>query len=309
MINSLWLKTFKTLVELGHFTQTANKLFMTQPGVTQHIKKLEEACGTALLKRHNKTFELTEQGRILYEYAIEQQNNEQRLFEKLNFDDPNSGVCRLACSGSLALKLYPLCLNQQVQYPGLNIELEVSPNRNIIELVSNQKIDLGFVTQIPDKSKFDTLFEIEDELLLILHHGSLLAWPEQPLSELLNSIGMMKHPDAEHYLRLYCERSNDPSLKQLNYDKLSSRGYINQLTQILTPVSQGLGFTVLPKTALDHWQQTHQANPFDIFEEKSKSPVLEKIYCIKKRHRPLAKRIDHLLKAITTGFGAKLNGL
>ncbi|MRY60822.1 LysR family transcriptional regulator, partial [Parabacteroides distasonis] len=43
MINPLWLNTFKTLVEVGHFTQTAEKLYMTQPGVSQHIKKLEQA--------------------------------------------------------------------------------------------------------------------------------------------------------------------------------------------------------------------------------------------------------------------------
>ncbi|MEF2276636.1 LysR family transcriptional regulator, partial [Pseudomonas aeruginosa] len=33
MLNPVWLHTFKTLIEVGHFTQTAEKLFMTQPGV------------------------------------------------------------------------------------------------------------------------------------------------------------------------------------------------------------------------------------------------------------------------------------
>ena len=32
MLNPVWLHTFKTLIEVGHFTQTAEKLFMTQPG-------------------------------------------------------------------------------------------------------------------------------------------------------------------------------------------------------------------------------------------------------------------------------------
>jgi DNA-binding transcriptional LysR family regulator len=67
MLNPLWLHTFKTLIEVGHFTQTAEKLYMTQPGVSQHIKKLESACGYALIKREKKSFELTEQGQRVYE--------------------------------------------------------------------------------------------------------------------------------------------------------------------------------------------------------------------------------------------------
>ncbi|MFT6927030.1 MAG: DNA-binding transcriptional LysR family regulator [Psychromonas sp.] len=38
MLKPFWLNTFKTLIEVGHFTQTAEKLNMTQPGVSQHIK-------------------------------------------------------------------------------------------------------------------------------------------------------------------------------------------------------------------------------------------------------------------------------
>lgn len=79
MINPLWLNTFKTLVEVGHFTQTAEKLYMTQPGVSQHIKKLEQACNCDLLSRENKSFELTEQGRIMYRYALKLEKDQEDL--------------------------------------------------------------------------------------------------------------------------------------------------------------------------------------------------------------------------------------
>lgn len=48
MINTSWLRTFCTLVEVGHFTRTAERLHMTQSGVSQHIHKLEEQLGTEL---------------------------------------------------------------------------------------------------------------------------------------------------------------------------------------------------------------------------------------------------------------------
>lgn len=74
MLNPLWLKTFITLIETGHFTRTAERLFMTQPGVSQHIKKLEQACGHPLIERNNKSFEITQQGKMLFDYAKESQN-------------------------------------------------------------------------------------------------------------------------------------------------------------------------------------------------------------------------------------------
>ncbi|EHH2535403.1 LysR family transcriptional regulator, partial [Vibrio parahaemolyticus] len=51
MLNPIWLNTFKALVDVGHFTKTAELLHMTQPGVSQHINKLEAACGYPLIKR------------------------------------------------------------------------------------------------------------------------------------------------------------------------------------------------------------------------------------------------------------------
>ena len=67
MLNPIWLNTFKTLVDVGHFTKTAELLHMTQPGVSQHINKLEAACGYPLIKRFNKKFELTIYGRKVYD--------------------------------------------------------------------------------------------------------------------------------------------------------------------------------------------------------------------------------------------------
>ncbi len=41
MINPVLLRSFCTLVEVGHFTRSADRLNMTQSGIRQHIYKLE----------------------------------------------------------------------------------------------------------------------------------------------------------------------------------------------------------------------------------------------------------------------------
>ena len=62
MLHSTWLETFVTLCDVGHFTRAAAALNMTQPGVSQHVKKLEEQVGQSLLSRAGKSFTLTPAG-------------------------------------------------------------------------------------------------------------------------------------------------------------------------------------------------------------------------------------------------------
>lgn len=66
-----WLRTFITLVDLQHFTKTSDHLHLSQPTVSVHIKKLEETLGVPLIHRSKqRPFELTEQGKIVYEHGI-----------------------------------------------------------------------------------------------------------------------------------------------------------------------------------------------------------------------------------------------
>ena len=81
MINPHWLRSFCALVEIAHFTRTAEQLNMTQSGVSQHIRKLEEQLGKPLLIRHGKQFTLTDAGERLYQegrlirHSLEQLEN------------------------------------------------------------------------------------------------------------------------------------------------------------------------------------------------------------------------------------------
>jgi hypothetical protein len=49
-----------------------------------------------------------------------------------------------------------------------------------------------------------------------------------------------------HYLQRYFNGCGEAELANVNPNKLTHAGYINQLSQMLLPVSEGLGYTVLP---------------------------------------------------------------
>ncbi|MGY0623020.1 MAG: LysR family transcriptional regulator, partial [Paraglaciecola chathamensis] len=94
MINPIWLKTFCTLVDLGHFTKTADVLFMTQSGVSQQIKKLEEQLATPLLIREGKSFTLTDAGMRLHTDGIKLLQCAELLEQNVKQDEPFVGPVR-----------------------------------------------------------------------------------------------------------------------------------------------------------------------------------------------------------------------
>lgn len=283
MLNPLWLRTFVTLVEVGHFTRTAEKLHMTQPGVSQQIRKLEAAVGYPLLRRENRGVELTEQGRMLYDYALEQREEEARLLESLGFDDPHAGVCKLACSGAQALLLYPQLLSLQQRYPGLKIHLEAAPNRKIMDDLDAGRVDLGILTQLPG-SLFHSEVLGEEALCLLLPRGRA----QEPITaERLLACGLVDHPDALHYLALYCSLCGDPALAGIDLDRIPRTGYINQISQILLPVARGQGFTVLPASALESFPERDK-----IHIAQTPTPVRETLYLVHKRNRQLPQRYE-----------------
>lgn len=282
MLNPVWLETFITLIDIGHFTKTAEKLHMTQPGVSQHIHKLEEACGHILIKREKKSFSITEQGRLVYNHAKALIRHENTLFEQLNFDDPFSGKCSLACSGSVALFLYPKLLKLQNQHSNIHVNIKAAPNHQILADIKNGQIDQGIVTNIPDESFFDFEELGKEELCLIVPKE---VYVNHSWEELLLDLGLIDHPDAMHYMSMYIRQSKEKDLTNLDVSSIPAVGFVNQINQILEPVAQAIGFTILPKSAVDCF---HSPERLKIL--KPQQPVVESLYLACKKNRKLPAR-------------------
>lgn len=282
MINQQWLHTFLTLVEIGHFTQTAEKLYMTQPGVSQHIKKLEEQMGFLLLNRFGKRFELTREGGTLYRFGCNRKQEEDQLFSELQFDDPHKGECRIACSGAMATFLYPHLLQRQKTHPELVVAVEAAPNQRIIESILNNVVDLGIITQPSTSTELEQEALGFESLCLVLPS----RYAHQPLGfDTLNTLGFIDHPDGSHYADRLLSANLGEAFHSVS--KLKKRGYINQINQILLPVSEGLGFTVLPETAVRHFERQSL-----IYVAPLTFPIRDELFLVRKRHRALPKRYD-----------------
>lgn len=282
MINPSWLRTFATLVEQGHFTKTAEILAMTQPGVSQHIKKLEEYYSTALIHRHGKQFEVTPAGEQVYRFAQEWIQNEQDLKEQLKRDDPYSGTCSMASPGALGLRLYPQLLSLQKQHPDLRILYEIAPNHRIESELLNGHLDFGLMTRQPTSSTLIAKPVSQERLCLIAPKAFHSSRYED-----LQELGLISHPDAAHHTGLLFQ-ANFPD-QFLGVSDFPVKSYINQINLILEPVAAGLGFTVLPASALKAFHNREAIHTIDL-----PFPVYETVYQVYKRHRTLPARYPML---------------
>jgi DNA-binding transcriptional LysR family regulator len=68
-INLNLYKIFYVLAYSKSFSQAAEKLYISQPAVSNHIKNLESALGVKLFLRLNRELKITEEGKELLKYV------------------------------------------------------------------------------------------------------------------------------------------------------------------------------------------------------------------------------------------------
>ena len=102
------LEHFIAVVEERSFSRAAERVFRTQPAVSQSIKKLEQEVGTPLLARDVREVRLTDAGKVLLNYARRMlQLRDEAVCELSQLRSLNAGVVSIAAHESAALYLLP----------------------------------------------------------------------------------------------------------------------------------------------------------------------------------------------------------
>ncbi len=69
MFDPVLLRTYVAVAETLSFTQAAGQLGLSQPTVSQHIRKLEQAAGRNLVERDTRKVALTDNGDAMLGFA------------------------------------------------------------------------------------------------------------------------------------------------------------------------------------------------------------------------------------------------
>lgn len=153
-INLELYKVFYEVATHKNISKTAEYMNISQPAITQSIKKLENILGLPLFYRKNKGVELTEEGKILFEHiknSIETINNSQNIFSQyMNLD---KGKIRIGGWDTLINSLLMPILKEFIKkHPNIEIQTFTGKTEDLMQKLANGELDI-LVCNLPENIK------------------------------------------------------------------------------------------------------------------------------------------------------------
>lgn len=241
---------FVKTIEYGSFTKAAEILNYSQSGISRMISDLEKEWNISLLERSKSGVELTSEGLKLLPFI----ENLCREYEKLEVQVDalkglESGLIRIGTFSSIATHWLPNIIKKfQQDYPNIEYELLLGNYDEIENWILKGRVDFGFL-RLPTKSRLETIFLMEDELMVVLPENHKLADKEYfPIKELSNYPFMLLEKGVKMEITEIFEKYNiTPDIHFTTLDD-----YV-----IMSMVENGLGISILPRLIL-------QRNPYKI---------------------------------------------
>lgn len=157
-------------------TAAAEKLFLTQPTVTYHIRSLERNVGLKLLDVKRQKISLTQAGAGLYNYVSEiykQMTNAEKYLENLK-----GASLRVGISTTFSSCLTAAAAAFEKANPHVKLSLKGSSSFEIAEAVLDSSVDLGIVISTDYGSEKLKTIELSAQEQLVL-----VASPSSPIAQ------------------------------------------------------------------------------------------------------------------------------
>lgn len=145
MYDPVLLRTFVGVAEALSFTAAAHQLGLSQPTVSQQVRRLEEHVGRPLFVRDTRGVTLTSDGEALAGFARDILAAHQRAVAHFT-GATLAGRLRFGVTDDLALTPLPRILrNFRQLYPQIGLELTVLQNEALLRRIESGHLDVAFV--------------------------------------------------------------------------------------------------------------------------------------------------------------------
>lgn len=162
------LEMIKTLAEEGNMRKAAERLFLSQPALSQRLQSIEKEWDTLLFIRSQKGLEPTPAGELVIQYAKEAIIQRAEVFEMISaMAGKVHGTLKIACASIVGQTWLPQVLKEYVeQYPDVQISLMTGWSSEIVKALSEREAHIGIVRGQTDwKGRKIHLFR--DQLYLV----------------------------------------------------------------------------------------------------------------------------------------------
>ncbi|MCP1144547.1 LysR family transcriptional regulator [Lysinibacillus endophyticus] len=233
-----WMKTFIICAKYENFRKASEELFLTQPAITKHIRRLEEHLNTQLFERSGKKVRLTQAGYKFLPYATELVLKYEQGID--NFESWKQGYNRkltIATAPQIASSFLPSLLRAFIdENPDIEVIINVTKSFEIGGEISSGKADLGLSRALPLETKLKT--EIIHEEPVILVGANLQNGASAIESEVLSNYRLITHNHPDYWDSLLINvRRHYPTVRTM---------VVNQIEVTKKFIENGLGVSYLP---------------------------------------------------------------
>jgi DNA-binding transcriptional LysR family regulator len=190
MLNLDQLRIFDAVAKTRSFTRAAELVHLTQPGISKHVRQMEDYFGLRLFDRTGRKVTLTDAGVILFEATQEIISTIDNAEHRIN-DLKGLGGGKLRLGSSFPIGVYilpPILAEFRRKYPKVEVAFEICLSDTVESKLIANELDLGLLSRSPRSPKLIAYPFMSDELVLIAPPGHKWATkrrvkPEELISE------------------------------------------------------------------------------------------------------------------------------
>ena len=243
LIDSRLLQVFAVVAEELHFGRAAQRLHLSQPPLSQSVRKLEEELGVQLLERTTRTVKLTAAGAEL----------QRRVRQMAAEHDATVRHVRQAASGEagqLTIGLTPSAAYSNVpqalfvfrqRYPGVVLDLQEMNSSEMPEALHQRRLDLALLRPPFADADLSPVPLYSEPMVLALRRGHPLAAKRWVTMEQVLDLPIVGYArDRSRLFRQVLRQMFEAAGKPANIVQVS------MFPTILTLVEAGFGAAVVP---------------------------------------------------------------
>ncbi|AUD14223.1 MULTISPECIES: LysR family transcriptional regulator [unclassified Planococcus (in: firmicutes)] len=137
----------KVLAEEGNMRKAAERLFLSQPALSQRLQSIEKEWGQQLFVRSQKGLTPTPAGELVIQYAKEAVMRREEIFEQLHtLSEKVHGTLKIACASIIGQNWLPKVLKDFITlYPEAKVQLITGWSSEIVRALYDGEAHIGIV--------------------------------------------------------------------------------------------------------------------------------------------------------------------
>jgi DNA-binding transcriptional LysR family regulator len=248
MIDLNRLNTFLEAAETLNFSETAQRLHVSQPTVSKYIRDLERDLGVQLFDRNGAGLRLTDTGQSLLPWArkLIQQSNDFSGMVK-SFQEDITGDLRIACTTAAGKYILPqLAARFRQRLPGVRISIPACTQEDAFERLLGEEADLGVLSVETAGNGLECQCFFTDHIILIVpaHHPWVARQFVEP-ADLLDAPLILREPTSGTRRTVLSELA----AHDITLDDLNVLLEVGSAEAIVASVGAGIGVSFVSRMA------------------------------------------------------------